>query len=160
MHVEQRHHAQRYIVGRQIISSRDIPSRSRQVAMFDRHPLRPPRRSARMQHQRHTLWIHRRRRTRRSARDPAIPARIRLQHIHRHALRLRRRLAFAATTLRAVARKGRALDVAGVRDRDDDFFLRDQILNVDLKFPKYMSEEVKDFIKKLLEKRPEDRMKL
>lgn len=34
------------------------------------------------------------------------------------------------------------------------------ILNVDLKFPKYMSDEVKDFIQNLLIKKPEDRMNL
>lgn len=35
-----------------------------------------------------------------------------------------------------------------------------KILNVDLKFPKYLSSEVKDFISKLLTKKPEDRMSL
>jgi aurora kinase len=33
-------------------------------------------------------------------------------------------------------------------------------LNVDLKFPRYLSEEVKDFITKLLIKKPEKRMSL
>jgi serine/threonine protein kinase len=35
-----------------------------------------------------------------------------------------------------------------------------KILNVDLKFPRYLSEEVKDFITKLLIKKPENRMSL
>jgi serine/threonine protein kinase len=35
-----------------------------------------------------------------------------------------------------------------------------KILNVDLKFPKALSDDVKDFIKNLLIKKPEDRMSL
>jgi aurora kinase len=35
-----------------------------------------------------------------------------------------------------------------------------KILNVDLKFPRALSEDVKDFIRRLLIKKPEDRMSL
>lgn len=36
----------------------------------------------------------------------------------------------------------------------------DKILNVEIKYPKYLSNDIKDFISSLLTEKPEDRMSL
>ena len=101
MDVEQRHDAERNILGRQRVMGDDVPRGSGHVAMQNRHPLGTPGAAAGVKDQR---GIVRRRRGRRfpagSAGDPDESACVRLERIHRNAFRR----GCAAGALRAIRR--------------------------------------------------------